>query len=129
MELGEGLGEGPSGSLRAAWGDRLMLSPPGASLVSGMAVPAVALVLASSLMDTSSAVVLPRGGMCSPATTSIAVTSVPAACVVAWGWVTELSVGSPCPALPGTALWLGGSVSPVPSTASSGSWGKRAGGS
>lgn len=85
MERRRGLGEGPSGSLRAAWGDRLMLSPPGMSLVSGMAVPAVALVLASFLMDTSSALVLPRGGICSPATTSITAASVPGAPMVAWG--------------------------------------------
>lgn len=129
MECGKGLGEGPSGSLRAAWGDRLMLSPPGVSAVSGMAVPAAALVLASFLMDISSVVVLPSGGMCSPAVTSITVASVPTACVVAWGWWAALSVGSPRPAVPGAVLRLGGGVSPVPSTASSGNWGKRAAGS
>lgn len=129
MARGRGLGEGPPGSLRAVWGDRLMLSPPSMSLVSGMAVPAVALVLSWLLMDSSSALVLPRGGMCSPAITSVTVASVPRARVVAWGSVTALAPSSPWPAVPGAVLWLGGSVSPVPSTASSGNWSKRAGGS
>lgn len=132
-EYAKGPREGPPGPLGAALGDSLMLSPTELALVSGEAVPAVALVLGSLLMDTSSAPVLPRAGndrvgTCSAAVTSIAIAGVPGASVVVWGWVTALAPGSPSPAVPGAVLRLKRSVSPAPGTAPAGSWGVRSGG-
>lgn len=134
MECTDGPGEGPPGSTGAVCGVSLMLSLTGAALVSGEVVPAVALALGSLLMDTSSAPVLPRAGndvvgTCSAAVTSIAITGVPGASAVAWGWVTALAPGSPSPAVPGATLRLGGSVSPAPSMAPPGSRGESARGS
>lgn len=134
MECTEGPGEGPPGLTGAVCGVSLMLSLTGVALVSGEAVPAVALALGSLLMDTSSAPVLPRAGndvvgTCSAGVTSIAITGAPGANAVAWGWVMALAPGSPSPAVPGATLRLGGSVSPVLGTAPPGSRGERAGGS
>lgn len=133
MERAEGPGVGPPGLSGAGWGDSLMLSPTGVALVSGEAVPAVALALDPLLTDTSSALVLPRAGndmvgTCFAAVTSITTAGVPRASVVAWGWVTVLAPGSPSPAVLGAVLRLGGSVSPAPGTAPLGSRGERAGG-
>lgn len=125
--------DGPPGPSGAAWEDSLMLSPTGVALIPRDTVPAVGLVLGSRLMDTSSAPVLPRAGndgvgTCFAAVTSIAIAGVPGASAVAWGWVTALGPGSPSPAVPGAALWLGRCVPPAPGTAPLGTRGKRAGG-
>lgn len=107
MECEKVRGEGPSGPLGDVWGDSLMLSPTGMTLVSREAVTAVA--PGFLVMDTRSVSVIPRAvndvvGMCSAVVASIAIAHVPGAGARAWVWVTVLAPGSPSPVVPGPTL-------------------------